>query len=207
METKATSNKTLWATLLVAAAASLCCITPVLGILAGIGGIASAFSWLEPFRPYLIALTLGILAFAWYKKLRPVKSGELDCACETDEKPAFWHSKAFLALISVAAVLLLTFPWYSGLFFQTAHAAPIIVEKENIAMATLSIQGMTCSGCEQSVNKALRDTTGVIESSSDHQRGLAWVKYDKSRTGFDDFRNAVEKIVGYKVTDIQAGMK
>jgi copper chaperone CopZ len=136
-----------------------------------------------------------------------VKSGELDCACETDEKPAFWHSKAFLALISVAAVLLLTFPSYSGLFFQTARAAPIIVEKENIAMATLSIQGMTCSGCEQSVNKALRDTTGVIESSSDHQRGLAWVKYDKSRTGFDDFRNAVEKIVGYKVTDIQAGMK
>lgn len=207
MEDKSASNKTLWAALLVGTAASLCCLTPVLGILVGIGGIASIFSWIEPARPYLIALTLGILAFAWYKKLKPVRGGEIECACETDEKPTFWHSKVFLAIISVAAVLLLTFPSYSGIFFRSAKATPLIIEKENIAMATLSIQGMTCSGCEQSVNKALKDKPGVIESSSDHLRGLAWVKYDKSRIGFEEFRNAVEKTVGYKVIDIQGGMK
>lgn len=193
--------------MLVAVAASLCCITPVLGILAGIGGIASTFSWIEPARPYLIGLTILILGLAWYKKLKPVKAGVMECDCETDANPAFWHTKGFLVIISIAAVLLLTFPTYSGIFFRSVQAAPIIVEKENIALATLSIQGMTCSGCEQSVNKALRDKVGVIESSSDHKRGLAWVKYDKSRTGFADFRYAIEKTVGYKVTNIQAGQK
>ena len=39
-----------------AIAASLCCITPLLAILAGASGIASAFSWLEPARPYLIVV-------------------------------------------------------------------------------------------------------------------------------------------------------
>ena len=32
--------------------ASLCCITPVLAVLAGSAGLASTFSWLDPFRPY-----------------------------------------------------------------------------------------------------------------------------------------------------------
>ncbi len=203
MENKSASNKTLSATLLVAAAASLCCITPVLGILAGIGGIASTFAWLDPFRPYLIALTIGILSYAWYKKLRPAKSKDIECACETDEKQAFWHSKAFLAFISVAALLLLAFPSYSGVFFRSAKSAPIIVEKENIAIATLHIQGMTCSGCEHSVNKALRDKAGVMESRSDHRRGLAWVKYDKSKVGAVDFLDAVENQVGYKIKGIE----
>lgn len=206
METNKTANKTVWLALATAIGASLCCITPILGILAGIGGIASTFAWLEPARPYLIGATALVLGFAWYKKLRPINAQAIDCACETDEKPAFWHTKAFLAIITVAAGLLVAFPYYSGVFFKSASAAPIIVKKENIAMATIRIQGMTCSGCEQSVNKALRDKAGVLEAKSNYTQGLAWVRYDKSRTGFQDFRDAVEKTVGYKVVDIKAGM-
>ncbi len=204
METNNKTDKSLWLALATAVAASLCCLTPVLGILAGIGGIASTFSWLDPARPYLIAATAAVLSFAWYKKLRPAKANEIDCACETDERQAFWHSKAFLGIVTVIAALLVTFPYYSGVFFKTA-SAPIIVEKENIAMATISIQGMTCSGCEQSINKALRDKPGVLESKADHKQGLAWVKYDKSRASFADFRDAVEKTVGYRVIDIKEG--
>lgn len=206
METNNASNRTVWVALGTAVAASLCCLTPVMGILAGVGGIASTFSWLDPARPYLIAVTVLVLSFAWYKKLRPAKSDGIDCTCETNEKPGFWQTKAFLAVVTLTAGLLAAFPYYSGVFFKSANAAPIIVEKENIAMATIHIQGMTCAGCEQSVNKALRDKVGVLETKSDYTQGIAWVKYDKSRTGFEDFRDAVEKTVGYKVVDIRAGI-
>ena len=80
-------NKLIGAGLLTAITASLCCITPVLALIAGTSGIASTFSWIEPFRPYLIGLTILVLGFAWYQKLKPQK--EIDCDCEMDEKTKF----------------------------------------------------------------------------------------------------------------------
>ena len=58
-------NRLLGAGVLTAITASLCCITPVLAIVAGSSGIAASFSWLEPFRPFLIGLTVLVLGFAW----------------------------------------------------------------------------------------------------------------------------------------------
>ena len=68
-----TDGKLIGTGLLTAIAASLCCITPVLALIAGTSGLASTFSWLEPFRPYFIGLTILVLAFAWYQKLKPQK--------------------------------------------------------------------------------------------------------------------------------------
>jgi len=47
-----------------AIAASLCCITPILALISGASGIASSFTWMEPFRPYLIGITVLVLGFA-----------------------------------------------------------------------------------------------------------------------------------------------
>ena len=80
------SSKLLGAGLLTAATASLCCITPVLALISGTTGLASTFSWMEPFRPYLIGITVLVLAFAWYQKLKPKTQEEIDCACYEDEK-------------------------------------------------------------------------------------------------------------------------
>ncbi len=111
------TNKTrTWAGagILAAIAASVCCITPVLAVVAGIGGIASSLSWLEPFRPLFIGITVLVLGFAWYQQLKPKK--EIDCACDDDEKPSFWQSKKFLGIVTVLAILLLTFPYYANIF-------------------------------------------------------------------------------------------
>ena len=61
-----------------AIAASLCCITPVIALLAGSSSIAANFSWIEPARPYLIGLSIAVLAFAWYLKLKPAKTNDMD---------------------------------------------------------------------------------------------------------------------------------
>ena len=87
------TTKTNQTGLLTAIAASLCCITPVLAFIAGTSGLVSTFSWLEPFRPYFIGLTILVLGFVWYQKLKPKK--QIDCNCETEEKPKFIQSKCF----------------------------------------------------------------------------------------------------------------
>lgn len=198
-----TSSKSVGAGLLVAITASLCCITPVFATLAGIGGIASSFSWMEPFRLYLIGLTILVLGFAWYQKLRPRTQEEIDCACEDDEKPSFWQSKKFLGIVTVFAVLMLAFPSYSGIFFpDNSNASNVIVVKESdILNAELSVKGMTCTGCEHSVNAALKNSEGVLEASSSYESGIATVKFDQTKVSVDQLATNVEEATGYKVTE------
>ncbi|MDF1878672.1 hypothetical protein JHD46_03355 [Sulfurimonas sp. SAG-AH-194-C20] len=96
--------------------ASLCCITPILALVSGSSTLASSFTWLEPFRPYLILLTVVVLAYAWWDKLR-VKSQDIECKCESDvEKVSFWHSKLFLALVTLFSIIMLAFPYYNAVF-------------------------------------------------------------------------------------------
>ena len=119
-----TDKKLIGTGLLTAFAASLCCITPVLALIAGTSGLASTFSWVEPFRPYLIGLTIFVLGFAWYQKLKPKK--QIDCKCEIDEKQNFMQTKSFLGIVSVIAILLLSFPIYASVFFPKVNNSSII---------------------------------------------------------------------------------
>ena len=93
-------KKYIWTSILTAIGASLCCITPLLALISGASGMASAFSWLEPLRPYLIGITVLVLVFAWYQKLKP--KNEIECDCESDEKPKFVQSKTNIEEIEKA---------------------------------------------------------------------------------------------------------
>lgn len=201
MSTTKSGSKTWIAGLLTAAIASLCCITPVLAVFSGATGIASTFSWLEPYRPYLIGLTVAVLAIAWYQKLKPKKT-DIDCVCEED-KPSFWQGKTFLGIVTVLAVLLMAFPSYSKIFFPKKQANQIIiVDKSNIQQVILKIKGMTCESCTETVNLALSKVPGVLDYKTDYKDGSSIVKFDNSKTGENDIADAINK-TGYKVTDIK----
>ncbi|MCH7772456.1 MAG: mercuric transport protein MerTP [Bacteroidetes bacterium] len=203
MEQKNSSDKKwIGAGLLAAVAASLCCITPVLAVLGGLGGIASTFSWLDPLRPYLIGFTVIILGYAFYTAYKPKKEGDIDCACDDEESPAkknFLNSKAFLWVVTGVSVLMFAFPSYSHIFFPETNTNIVIVNESNITEAKLYIEGMTCTGCEESVNYILRNHDGVISAVSSYETGIADVKFDKSRIKLEQLARVIEDEVGYKV--------
>ncbi len=186
--------------LLTAITASLCCITPVMAFVAGASGIAATFSWIEPFRPYLIGLTVAVLGFAWYQKLKPRSAEEIACACEEDEKPAFWQSKKFLAIITVVAGALLFFPSYSSVFFPNNEKQVLVVQESNLQEVQLTVQGMTCTGCEEHVKHTALQLDGVLEATASYKEGTAKVKFDKSTISIDKIGQAIEEETGYKVT-------
>lgn len=199
MSTTKSDSKTWIAGLLTAAVASLCCITPVLALFSGATGIASTFSWLEPYRPYLIGLTVAVLAFAWYQKLKPGKD-DIDCACE-ENKPSFWQTKTFLGIVTVLAFLLMAFPKYSHIFYPKAEKKEIIVvDKSSVQQLKLNIKGMTCEACTETINLALSKLPGVLEYKTEYKDGISTVKFDNSKTGERAIVNAVNE-TGYKVTD------
>jgi len=201
MKTNNTSSKGLiGAGILSAIAASLCCITPVLALIAGSSGMAASFSWLEPIRPYLIGLAVLILGFAWWQKLKPKKVDQIDCACEEDEKPSFLQSKKFLGVVTVFAALTLAFPYYAHVFYPDTTTNAVIIESENIQQAGFQIDGMTCQGCEEHVKHAVADLPGFIEAEANHTQGTASVKFDKTKTTLHEVIEAINE-TGYIVSD------
>ena len=198
-------NKLIGAGLLAAITASLCCITPILALIAGTSGIASTFSWIEPFRPYLIGLTILVLGFAWYQKIKPQK--EIDCECETDDLPAgkvkkskFIQSKTFLGIVTAFAIIMLVFPYYSGIFYPDNKKEVVIVNQPDIQTVNFNVERMTCAGCEESIKHAVNEMDGIINVTSSYEKGSTVVEFDKSKTSKVAIEEAINS-TGYKVTD------
>ena len=195
-----TSNRTAFAGLFSAIVASLCCITPVLALFSGATGIASTFSWIEPYRSVLIGLTLLILGFAWYQKLKP-RSQNIDCACD-DDKPKFIQSKTFLFLVTIFASIMLSFPYYSHLFYPNSSVEKqvVYVSESDVGELNYSIQGMTCAGCEAHIEHEVNQLEGILEVNANYETSSALVKYDKGKVTPDEIASAIGK-TGYKIIE------
>lgn len=203
METKSNNPKVLAAGILAALGASLCCITPVLAILAGVSGAAAAFSWLDPFRLFFIALTILILGYAWYQKVKRKKQ-EPSCNCENEpEKKSFFRSKSFLGIITVAALLLLAFPYYSAAFFpDTDQKSATVLSPPDLQQANFEITGMTCEGCENSVEHVLSGRDGVPEAKASYEESMAVVTFNSALISPKLLQEAIEEETGYTVTSV-----
>ena len=193
-------KKLIGAGLLTAIASSLCCITPVLALISGTSGIASTFSWLEPFRPYLIGFTILVLGFAWYQKLKPKK--EIDCDCETDEKPSFIQSKLFLGIVTLFAIVMTAFPYYSSVFYPKSEKEIIVVDKVNIQTVNLEIKGMTCASCEEHINHSVNQLNGILNVKSSYENENTEIEFDNSKTTIEEIKKAVNT-TGYTVINIK----
>jgi copper chaperone CopZ len=202
MSTSNMSGKWAGAGVISAIAASLCCITPVLALIAGTSGIAAAFTWLEPARPYLIGLSIAVLAFAWYQRLRPGKA-EIDCGCEDQVKPAFLQSKTFLLVVTVFAGAMLAFPYYSHLFYGSGSKDIIMISDENTEVTTYIISGMTCTSCEEHVKHAVEALPGIGSVRVSYEEGVAEILYDRTLSTPEYIKEAIDN-TGYKVTDVRA---
>ncbi len=211
MSEKKSSSKSAGAGVLVAITASLCCITPVLALISGTSGIAASFSWMEPYRPFLIGLTVLVLGFAWYQKFLPAgwlgkpKTAEIDCECEPaqlaggeDEKTPFMQSKMFLGIVTLFAAMMLTFPFYSSNFYPDIKKDDIAVNKSTIYEVSLAVKGMTCTGCEAGIEYAAMKLPGVLTASADFIEGSATIRFDQSTSTEQDIIDAINA-TGYKV--------
>ena len=183
-----------------ALAASLCCLTPLLALLAGSSSMAANFSWIAPARPYLIVLSIVVLLFAWYQQLKPTSKVD-DCNCEPSKKPTFLQSKGFLTIITIGAVVMMTFPLYAKIFYpkpkvQTVPVA-IVNNKEQV---NFNIEGMTCEACEEHVNIELSKVKGVVAYKTSYANKNSVIIFDKSIVDITKIEEAINN-TGYKAVN------
>ena len=62
----------------------------------------------------------------------------------------------------------------------------------------LQVKGMSCSGCEQRIQKVLARVEGVVRSAADHQAEEVRVVFDPKRTSEQAVRSCIEQ-AGYEV--------
>tara|TARA_R110002033_G_scaffold20577_4_gene51966 strand:- start:536 stop:1129 length:594 start_codon:yes stop_codon:yes gene_type:complete len=192
------NKKLIGTSLLTATTASLCCISPVLAMLAGTSGIASTFSWINPFRPYLIGLTVLVLVFGWYQRLRLRTQEELECACDEDEKTSFWQSKKFLGIVTVFAAIMLAFPYYSSVFYPQNKTNDTPTMSNNIREITVDVKGMTCLGCEAHVESEINKLDGIFNVKADFEKANTVIKFDHAKVDAGKIEEAILK-TGYKI--------
>ena len=110
------TNGSLAAGVLAALGASACCAGPLILLLLGVGGgWASHLIALEPYSPYLTALTMLFLGAAFYNlylRRRVCAPGD---ACANDR--VIRTQRIMFCLVALPVVVLLTFPMYAPLFY------------------------------------------------------------------------------------------
>jgi mercuric ion transport protein len=178
--------------------ASLCCIMPILTLIAGTGGILATFSWLAPFRPYLIGTTFITLSFVWYQKLKSQK--EIDCECTLEESTKFVQSKIFLGIITLFALAMLAFPYYSSVFYPKSSTKMPVVDKIDSKTMVFRINGMTCVNCEKHINQEVEKLSGIVSLKTSYKNGNTIITFDKTETNKTEIEQAIEA-TGYKITD------
>jgi len=194
-------SKSLFGTgLLAALAASLCCINPLLAVVGGLGGAASSFAWLEPYRLYLVALTMAVLGFAWYRQLRSA-SAAADC-CVVPAQRSVMQSTGFLAAVTVLAALLLAFPYYGAKLYPTARPSAPVATVNGAApiwqTRTYRIGGMTCEACAHHVEHAVQQVPGVQTVAVSYDQATAQVRYNGAQAQAAQVESAING-TGYHV--------
>ena len=198
--------------ILSAIAASVCCIVPVIAVIAGTSGIASMFSWLDPARPFFIGITVLALGFAWHQKFKPAKAEAVDCDC-VSEKPTFFQSRTFLFTVTIVSALLLAFPYYASIFYpedkpQTttiSNSLPpdktpaAVIARGTVHTAECKIPGMDCEACTVSIQHELLKHPGVIAANVSYEKKTATIRFDSSKTSMLSIVKTINS-TGFTVT-------
>lgn len=192
---KANAKTLLGAGALAAFTASLCCIAPLLALLAGVGGATVAFSFLEPLHPYLTIVTIATLGLAWYQHLKATQAEA--CGCEPGQKKSLGGSKVFLGAVTVFALLMLTFPAYAPFFYLDATPQAGRGIGQGVRKVAFQVKGMTCSGCEKHVEDQVSKVPGVIHVKASYDKSNAVVEFEPANATLADLQKAIDSI-GYK---------
>ncbi len=152
------------------------------------------------FWPFVVVLVLLLLAVLWYQHIKTMRRGR-----DTGRRrPAGLNPVVFLGIVTVFAVILLALPLYLNTLEEKMGKEPQAIEiaPENRMETIFMVEGMTCTGCENAIEKRVGGLEGVELVEADHVAMQTRVVYDKSRLTEEEIIATIVD-TGYSVTDKQ----
>lgn len=191
-----------FASLLAAFAASLCCILPIVFALTGIS-ILGASAFFEDLRPYLLAVTFGLLGLGFYfayRRNKPACAADSNCAVPWSRRPAH----LLLWLIALSVVLLAAFPYYSGQVADFLVARPSAIgnlPRPAPARALFAVEGLDCAACATAIEHTVKSVRGVQGVTVSVERSTAEIHFDPQLGSLAQLETAI-KDAGFRARKI-----
>lgn len=168
------------ASLLAAVGASLCCTLPLIAAIAGVS-VAGVSGFFAAGRPYLLVLTVPLLALGFYFSYRKSRPASCEPGSARERPTTGRYGRLGVWLATVFVTLFAAFPYYSPavsrvlLSDKRAQIASPSISMEHLS---LSVQGMTCPVCAQGVERRLNSISGVAKASVSYEQKRAEIDYD-----------------------------
>jgi len=80
---------------------------------------------------------------------------------------------------------------------EDTSSKPMIVKKSNIVSKTIGIKGMTCVGCEVTLEHAIKKIHGIVTVKASASDKNAVIAYDKTKTDEKTVTQIIKKM-GYQ---------
>lgn len=188
------------ASLLAAAAASLCCILPIVFALGGFA-VVGASAFFESLRPYFLVVTLALLGVGFYLAYRnPKKVCEPGSACAS--LPVNRVGRFTLWIATVFVVTFAAFPYYSGpvanfLLSKRSVERSSVQQVNTVRHVSFAVRGMYCPACAKTVEAKLMKLSGVRKAKVLNEQGRTEVEYDAGSVSPEQMEKAIQD-AGYQ---------
>ncbi len=195
-------RKGLTAAILAAIAASVCCVGPLVLLALGVGGAwVGNLTALEPFRPYLMALTFLFLGYAFYRIYRKPKAEECEPGSYCANPKSDRINKISLWSVTFVVLVLFAIPYVAGVSASssTGDKATSVLTATKIDRVILDVPGMSCPSCPFTVQKSLEKLTGVIKAEASLEQKKAVVLFDPTKVSVQEMIEATTQ-AGYRST-------
>lgn len=162
--------------------ASLCCLTPLVVVLLGLGGISVALSLLR-YRPYFLILGFLFLGVATYVYLKR-DYGKCNMTVLRKERTKV----AFSFILMIGIYVVLTYFIIPPLLVSNVEKILPRPEVGNVSLSQvkLKISGLGCTCNVADIEYNLMQLKGVYNASIDYPTRTAIVKYDSTQISPND---------------------
>ncbi len=180
---------------------SACCWLPLVLIAFG-ASAAGVAGFFEAYRAYFIVAAVGLLGFGFYMVYFRKEQCEPGTACAAPNRKLVRFNKVMLWTATALVGAFVMFPNYVGLVFGSPSQTSAAVDTAGLASAEYRIDGMTCEGCADILNGALKKLQGVKNAEVDFATKSAVVHYEPGKPVPPERVIEVVKTAGYSATPV-----
>ena len=106
--------------------------------------------------------------------------------------------KLLLCLVFVSLIISCQTNKTAAVKTITAGSEGVSVAPENLSELKFDVRGMSCTNCENTISKSVKELPGIAEIKASYTDSFALVKFDKTKTNAEEIKKAIES-KGYEV--------